>query len=330
MSTESATVSVKSYPARLVSRVPLPYWLSLLILWEIIFLIDYLYSLSIPGGHDHIAAFGTISLGFASVCINTVYCSHVLIQLYPDLALFIDHDSKEMKSWYEQKLNWCYQGFWPLLAGAVFVLIEEFTIGDLARSFTPDLPALQHFRSGYRMAGFFFLGVSLWALINVLAIPMQLIQFRVRISLNQLSGRGLQALGSSYFRMSIAITSTFVLIILTTIVAGLGNNFTVLIWEGIGAILIFFFFLLPQIGIHRIMASEKEQRILSFSTHLEDALEKSLSDPSSENMQRLKELFELQEHLKNMNEWPFNVNTLWQLITALLIPLLLALLEIIF
>lgn len=59
-------------------------------------------------------------------------------------------------------------------------------------------------------------------------------------------------------------------------------------------------------------------------------MEKSLKDPSSENMQRLKELFELQGHLKNMNEWPFNVNTLWQLISALLIPLLLAVLEIVF
>lgn len=159
---------------------------------------------------------------------------------------------------------------------------------------------------------------------------MQLIKFRIRISVNQLSGRGLQALGSSFFKMSIAITFCFVLVVITAILAGLGNNFTVLIWEGLGAVLIFCFFLLPQIGIHRIMSSEKKQRILSFSHHLETSLEKSLSDPSSENMQRLKELFELQQHLKNMNEWPFNVNTIWQLITALLIPLILGLLEIIF
>jgi hypothetical protein len=180
------------------------------------------------------------------------------------------------------------------------------------------------------MIGFFFLGISLWALVNVLLVPMQLIQFKIRISLNQLSGRGLQALGGAYFQMSIAITISFVLIVVTSLVAGLGNNVSVLIWEGVGAILIFCFFLLPQVGVHRIMAQEKTQRILSFSHHLESALEKSLADPSSENMQRLKELFELQEHLKKMNEWPFDVNTIWQLITALLIPLLLALLEIVF
>ena len=100
---ELTPLSIKSHPARLVNKIPLPYWLSMLILWEIIFLADYIYSFNIPGGHDHIAVFGTISLFFASVCINVVYCSKVLINLYPDLALFIDHDQSELRNWYEEK-----------------------------------------------------------------------------------------------------------------------------------------------------------------------------------------------------------------------------------
>jgi hypothetical protein len=59
-------------------------------------------------------------------------------------------------------------------------------------------------------------------------------------------------------------------------------------------------------------------------------MENSLKNPTPENMQRLKDYLELQQHLKNMNEWPFNVSTLWQLITALFIPVILALLEIFF
>lgn len=31
-----------------------------------------------------------------------------------------------------------------------------------------------------------------------------------------------------------------------------------------------------------------------------------------------------------MNEWPFNINTLWQLVTALLIPLTMGLIEVFF
>ena len=158
MNAESNLISVKSYPGRLVNKIPLPYWMSLLILYEIIFLTDYIYSLGIPGGHDHIAVFGTITLFFAFVSITMVYCSKILINLYPDLPLFIDHDQQDLRAWYERKLKWCYEGIWPLLAGLLFVILEEFTIGNQARSFTPDDSLLQGLRSGYRMLGFFFLG----------------------------------------------------------------------------------------------------------------------------------------------------------------------------
>jgi len=78
------------------------------------------------------------------------------------------------------------------------------------------------------------------------------------------------------------------------------------------------------------MAHEKQQRLLYPSGHLENSLERSLKEPTPENLQHLKELFELQTHLKNMNEWHFNVNTLWQLMTALLVQLTMGLIEVFF
>jgi len=166
--------------------------------------------------------------------------------------------------------------------------------------------------------------------VNVLFIPIRLTRFRIKVSVNQVPDRGLQALGSAFFRMSMAIIVTFLPLIAAVIISPLLGDATILLWLGVGLLSIFLFFLVPQIGIHRIMVHEKQQRLLAFANHLEDAMERSLKEPSAENMQRLKDYFELQEHLKNMTEWPFNVSTLWQLITALLIPLLIALLEILF
>src|SRR5271154_3014281 len=159
MSPRPTTLLIKSYPGRLVGKIPLPYWMSLLILWEIIFLVDYLYSISIPGGHDHSLAFGGAIFFFALVCINVVYCSKILTELYPDLTLFIDHDQHELRNWYEKKLKVCYEGVWPLVAGLFFVILEELTIGRSVRFFTPENEFLQGLRNGYRIAGFFFLGI---------------------------------------------------------------------------------------------------------------------------------------------------------------------------
>jgi hypothetical protein len=324
------TAQIRSYPERFSGWVPLPNWLTLLLFWEGIFFVDYVLAIQTPGGTAHLVEFGCLILFFALVCISMIYCSKVLVRLYSDLVLFIDHPEHELKYWFETRLRRSYSGTWPLAFGLVFMIAESYTVGFSIREFSPAGTALYYLRLGYELAGFFLLGVGLWALINVLVIPIGLTGFKIRVSVNQISGRGLQALGSAFFKMSLAITITFIPLVVAAIISPLTEDLSILIWLGAGIIAIFGFFLFPQIGIHRIMAFEKQQRLLSFANHLEDAMERSLREPTSENMQRLKELFELQTHLKNMNEWPFNVNTIWQLITALLIPIFLAMLEIFF
>jgi hypothetical protein len=324
------SVQVKSFPERLVKWIPLPYWLSLILIWETIFVIDYVIGLKAPGAHDHIFEYGLLILFFALVSVTIIYCSKVLIRLFDDMRLFIDQDENELHSWYHHRLRKSYEGLLPLAFGLLFTIAVNFTVGTSITQFTPAGSDIYYLRAGYEYVGFFFLGVGIWALVNVLFIPIGLTRFKIRVSVNQITGRGLQALGSSFFSMSLAITVSFIPLVVAAIISPLMADLSILIWLGGGTTAIFGFFLLPQIGIHRIMAREKQQRLLSFSSHLEDAMEKSLKEPSSENMQRLKELFELQAHLKDMNEWPFDVNTVWQLITALLIPIILALVEIFF
>ncbi len=246
---EEINIKVKSYPERIIRVIPLSGWLAWLIFWQLLFLIDDLITLSVDDTNSHSDVFAFITIFFASVCIATIYCSKVLIRLYPHL---------------------------------------------------------------------------------VALIPMELTQKKVKVSITQFSGNGLQALGSSFLKMSLSITVSFIFIVAAAMLAPFENNLIVLIWLGLAALLIFSFFLLPQVGIHRVMVNEKTNRMSSFTWHLEEAMDNTLKDPSAENMQRLKELFEVQRHLKEMNEWPFDLTSLWQLLTALIIPIILAAIEILF
>lgn len=327
---EPEKVEVKSWPERVFGWIPLPYWLSIFIIWELLFLADYVLGLGTPGGHDHIFEFGCLVIFFAMVSGTVIFCSRVLSEMYTDVILFIDRPDDQFRSWYTIQLKRSYEGATPLVFGIAFAIFESLTAGPVIRQFTPAGTTLYFVRMAYEIIGFFFLGVGVWALLNVVRIPILLTKYKIKVSLTQISGRGLQALGSSYFRMSLCIILTFIPLIIAVIISPLSNNTFILAWLAGGLVLIFCFFLLPQVGVHRIMAYEKRQRLMSFTNHLEEAMERSLNNPSSENMQRLKELFDLQTHLKSMNEWPFNTNTLWQLITALLIPVAVALLEIFF
>lgn len=326
----TAIAGVRSYPGRMFGWIPLPYWLAILIAWEVIFLIDYLLGMNVPGGHDHLIEFGCLVLFFALVCCTVIYCSRVLTEMYDDVTLFIDQSLDGFGEWYQGQLSRSYEGIFPIAFGLVFALFEFFTAGPIIHQFTPAGSTLYTFRIVYEFIGFFFLGVGVWALLNVIRIPILLTRYKIKVSLTQVSGRGLQALGSSYFKMSLSIIVTFIPLVIAVIVSPLSENTFILAWLAGGLTLIFGFFLLPQVGVHRIMAAEKSHRLTSFTHHLEEAMERSLKDPSSENMKRLKELFDLQAHLKQMNEWPFNTNTVWQLITALLIPIALTVLQIFF
>jgi len=323
-------IKLVSYPERLIRIIPLPTWLAWVIFWQILFFIDYLINWNAPEQESHMSVFAGISLFFASVCIVISYCAHVLIKLFPQVARFIEEDKEKLTRWYESKLKSCYEGIWPLVFGVIISIAAIVSIYPLVSNLTSSQGSLLYYRLSYLALGFFFLGISLWALIKVALIPMELTRMKVKVSINQFSGNGLQALGSSFLKMSLSIAVSFILIVATSIVAPFEKNLIVLIWLGVAALLIFGFFLLPQIGIHRVMLHEKTNRMSSFTHHLEEAMDRTLKNPSAENMQRLKELFEVQNHLKGMNEWPFDFNSVWQLLTALIIPIILAAIEILF
>lgn len=330
MDKEQEEIKLVSYPERLIRIVPLPTWLAWVIFWQILFFIDYLINWNVPERESHMGVFAGISLFFASVCIVITFCSHVLIKLFPQLIRFIEEDKEKLKRWYESKLKSCYEGVWPLAFGVIISIAAITSIYPLVTNLTLSTDFPLYYRMSYLALGFFFLGISLWALIKVALIPMELTRMKLKVSINQFSGNGLQALGSSFLKMSLSIAVSFILIVGTAIVAPFEKNLIVLIWLGVAAFLIFGFFLVPQIGIHRVMVNEKTNRMFSFTHHLEDAMDRTLKDPSAENMQRLKELFEVQNHLKGMNEWPFDFNSVWQLLTALIIPIILAAIEILF
>lgn len=319
---------IRSYPERWVRLIPAPFWISWVLIWTIIFVTDFYLSRS-GQTHSHLTELGVVVF-CASICINLSVSLSVMKNLYPDLSLFIEVPEAELKEWYKSKLKWMYAGYGPLLAAAIFAAGVELTVGQTINDFNRSSDALLYFRMSYRIGGFFMLGLSIWTTIQCMRLPSQLVQFKFKLRLSNLSGIGLQALGATFFKLALLATVSFILLVCTILVSPISQDPIIILWVSIGALLIFCLFLLPQIGVHRIMAIEKKQQLASFSNHLEEALARSLKDPSTENLQKLKDMFDLQQYVKRLNDWPFDITLLWQLVSALLIPLLLVILQITF
>jgi hypothetical protein len=323
-------MQVTSYPEKSVRFIPLPPWLSIIVIWEIIFLADYLIVGSATGGGSSLWLFGSLIVFFISVCINAILCSQELLKLFPHLHTFVDLPSEDLERWYSRQLKECYEGWKPLLCGVAIGAAAGWTLDPLMRELTQGSDTLYYFRHAYHFIGYFFLGMALWALIRAATIPLNMAKFKIKVSSYQVRGTGLQALGRAYFRMAIFLSTSFFIMVAIVAFSPFATSAIVMAWLAIGAVSIFLFFVVPQMGIHRIMAEVKYKKLDAFSIHLDAALEQSINQPTPENMQRLKELFELQQHLKNMNEWPFELSMIWQLVTALIIPLAMAAVEIFF
>lgn len=323
-------MQITSYPEKIVRFIPLPAWLSTIILWEFIFLIDYFVANSVQGSSSATFLFGFIILFFISINVNAITCSKELVKLLPHLHSFIDVPAETLEDWYYRQLEDCYMGWKPLASGLLIATAAGVTLDPLMREVVPESDVLYFYRHAYHSVGYFFLGIALWALVRAATVPIEMAKFKIKVSSYQVRGSGLQALGRAYFRMALYLATSFFVMVGIAIFSPFTASMIVLAWLAVGAITIFLFFVVPQMGIHKIMAEVKYKKLDAFSTHLDNALDQSIENPSPENMQRLKELFELQQHLKGINEWPFELSMVWQLITALIIPLGMAAVEIFF
>ena len=88
------------------------------------------------------------------------------------------------------------------------------------------------------------------------------------------------------------------------------------------------YFIFPQIKIHDLMSKYKYKRIREFSKHLDSALEEVMNQPSRAKLEHVRELFEVQKELNGMSEWPFDTKFLLTLISVIIIPILIVLIQV--
>jgi hypothetical protein len=322
----SATVC--SIPEKLVKPLGLPYWMAFIIFWELSLVLDYFLAHSNTPGKEILPLMAAQKGFFILICSSIIYCSKQLEKFFPSLCSFIDMPVPQLLEWYNKKLRLAYESKSAIIFALVFSVLVTSSIYSFIISVSGDSDILIYTRLISSLLGFFFAGLGIWAIIVIIRFVGEISEFKLKIAVFQNRQMGILSMGSLFLRMSFSIALANCMIVLSAVFSPFSNSWIIIFWLGIAAVSVLAFFIIPQYGVHKIMAKEKSQRIEAFAGHLEIAMEDSLKNPDQANMQKLRQLFELQHHLSQMNEWPFNYNALWQLITALLIPVLLAAVDI--
>jgi hypothetical protein len=137
------------------------------------------------------------------------------------------------------------------------------------------------------------------------------------------------AIGMLYLKFTIYAASAYVMWgIFHITVPPQFSSLQLILWFSSFAILLFAYFILPQVSIHGMMTSTKKEKIEMFSSRMNAALEEPFRVPSKENASYLNDMLSVQNQLNQMCDWPFGPYEILQIALILIIPLIIVLLEI--
>ena len=179
----------------------------------------------------------------------------------------------------------------------------------------------------------YFVGAGFYVMIRTAVLVHNISKLPLKISIYQHPTTSVKAIGHMFLRFSFCVIVAYSLWVFALLCSPLNKYLTdpvILFWVVPFGLVVLLYFIIPQYKIHEIMIKEKHKKIRKFSTHLDEAMELVTNDPTTKNINRLRELFEIQQQLNGMEDWPFNMKSIIFLLSAIFIPLLAIVINIIF
>jgi hypothetical protein len=310
---------------KFISLIPAPYYLGWLLLAAAFFSISCLVLMLFEKSLMNIDGFLIISaiIGLQGTAINW---AHNRIKSFYDILPNIVNLSREtIKRSFEKQEDDVFDDKKMVIFAIVFTIFVHISGIDYhAVSFSSSISDII-FKLGYYFAvyiegaGLYILIMTAWTVHKIGKLPMQV---------NALFS-DFHAIGILYSKFTIYAASAYVMWgIFHMIVPPQFSSLKMILWFSSFAILLFAYFILPQVSIHRMMTSTKKEKIEMFSSQMRAALEEPFRNPNKENASYLKDMLLVQTQMNQMCDWPFGAYEILQIALILIIPLIVVLLEI--
>jgi len=261
------------------------------------------------------------------IAIGIIWFSKALEKFTPSILLFIDWPREKILEWYESELRAIFNLKWMALTGVALAglcLMSGYS-GDFWVGFK-NLPTIT-FRIIMVTIGFLG-GGMFYAMIRIALMVNKMGELgAIKVSVYQHPLTSVKSVGILLSKIAFTAVGIYLLGMLYVFTKTGEHGKLVLLIVGFFGAVVASFFIFPQIKIHQIMSKVKHMRLKKFSIHLEEALEGVTKEPSRENIQRVRELFEVQKSLNEMGEWPFDTRLLLGVVTGVAIPLIVVVLQ---
>lgn len=319
--------SKKTHLEKLISLIPVPYYLGWSLFAAAFLSISYLVLMLFEKSFRYIDVFWIISVIIAleGTAINW---AHNRLKSFENIIINIVELPKEViiKSYEKQEADIFNDKRLIIFAIIFIIFIHVSGIDYHAISFNSSISDAI-FNFGYyfavyiEAAGLYIMIMTAWTVHKIGTLPLQV---------NTLFS-DFHAIGILYSKFTILAAMVYVMWgFFHMIVPPQFSSLQMILWFLGFAVLLFAYFILPQYSIHRMMTSTKKEKIEMFSSRLRAALDESFGTPTEENAAYLRDMLSVQNQLNQMCEWPFGNYEILNITLIIVIPLIIVLLEVAF
>lgn len=319
---------------KLVSKIPFPYPITWLIIGGLVFFVHFL---TLQFYEESMKLLEVSIILSILICFEggvIIWASKELAKFYTVLSNVVDLSKEDIIKWYNEQLKNVFNNKRAFIVGLIIASGILLTV-----NLNPSWPSW--FISSNAKISFNFLllvvaylmGAGLYVMIMTAVLVDSISKLPLRISIYQHPTTSIKALGYLLLKFSfcgVIVYSLWISAILYSPLAKNFNNPIILLWIITLGIIILSYFIIPQYKIHKIMVNEKHEKLRKLSSHSDEAIEPVTKGPTAKNTDRLRGLLEIQQHLNGIEDWPFNMKSIISLLSAVIIPILAVIINIIF
>ena len=273
----------------------------------------------------YILSFMLYALQMAFSAAGIVWVEDLFHSFEKELQILTTWEKNKIKDYISASAQKVFEPKGPFIFGLITCIIA--TIGDF---FLIGLPfSTFHGKVTYIIFEFFYLFWSLSAVYIILRFALfihELGKEKLRIQLIQNKNSGLMRLGKIHIRTALFAVIPYMLGIIARFFGNWEINLLLISWVSVfaGSIIVYLFW--PIYNIHSTLKTEKENKLLEVNKRMNSLL--GNPELKREITEELRDLIQIRDFLEDVNTWPFELKKIIGLFSAILLPLLTIIIEI--
>jgi hypothetical protein len=305
----------------------LPFPLSWLFIAGALFLVGYVIVVVYKEDSGRIPLFAVNTALIAASANAVIFFEMLLDQVadtFPDL---LAEKKEKVENWIH---DWYDNIFWSkknIMSGFVLgVLIIVARTGEISRMFTSTAGKCYIYFIYFSVG--IVAGSMLWCILGIARLMLSLGKgISIRPSIFDTNTSSLRTASSILWKISLVTMLIYVLgisqICFCTIEV---DPFSKILISFFGMFIVLYI-IIPQINIHKTLLRIKQERLGSLVKQIDKTFDDVAEDATHDNINQLRELFDLQCVVNGKKSWSFGIGELLVLISSVLTPLVLFMLK---